>query len=194
MMSKSRGKLITPTFQNGSEVLFIAVLAFISGMIAPRIQIMTCSWRNSRGRKVTTGMRQHKLCWSEIWRRRFSKKSSYSGKLLERPLKISILKKLEKFPSKSSEDSLISGDTQSHKKFLTRFSQNLISMVMARFHTKIFSSQLAWICSLLRHFISDLIKSKAVNKKVVSKMNAGNLQKTIKTFVKFIKRCIKITH
>jgi len=121
------------------------------------------------------------------------KKSSYSGKLSERPLRISILKKLEKFPSKSSEASLISGGIQFHKKFLTKFLQSLILMVMVRFHTKIFSCQLVWTCSLQRNFILDLIKNKAANKTAVSKMNAGNLQKTIKTFAKSIKRCIKTT-
>ena len=193
MMSKSRAKLITQTSQNGSGVLFTAVLDFTSGMTAPRTQIMTCSCRSRRGIKEMTSMRQHKLCLQGTWRRRFLKKSNYNGKLQERPLRISILKKLEKFLSKSSEGSLISGDIQFHKKFLTKFLQSLISMVMVRFHTKIFSCRLEWICFLQRHFILDLIKNKAANKIAVSKMNAGNQQKTIKTFVRFIKKCIKTT-
>jgi hypothetical protein len=46
MMSKRKEELAIQIFQNGLEMQFTAVLVFISGMIAKRILILTCSLKN----------------------------------------------------------------------------------------------------------------------------------------------------
>lgn len=147
MMKTKKAESATQTFQNGSEMPFIAAPDSILGMIPRKIPNMTCSLKDRRKPwKILINKRPLRHFKPATWKHKFSKRSKPNGKPLEKHLWTSILKKQEKSRKKSLKTFWIFGVLPFQMKFLLKSFQSTTWTAMVKSVTKISSLVSEWRC------------------------------------------------